>query len=64
MDLQPVQGRVAIHLGMHHAKEIGTSSGGLGPGLVCTFSLHYQMYLNEATTQRSEYGLQESSSRS
>ena len=41
MDTHPVQGRVAILLGMLHAKETGISFNCLGLWLVCAFILTY-----------------------
>ena len=41
MDRHPVQGRVAILLGMLHAKETGMSSGRLGVWLVCAFTFEH-----------------------
>ena len=41
MDTHPVQGRVAILLGMLHAKETGISFNRLGLWLVCAFILTY-----------------------
>ena len=38
MDYHPVQGGVAILLGMLHAKETRISSGQLGLWLVCAFN--------------------------
>ena len=38
MDQHPVQGGVAIFLGMPHAKETWISSGRLGLWLVCVFT--------------------------
>ena len=37
MDKHSVQGRVAILLGMLHAKETGMSAGGWGLWVVCAF---------------------------
>ena len=41
MDQHPVQGGVAILLGMLHATETGISSGRVGLRLVCAFTLFY-----------------------
>ena len=40
MDWHPIQGRVAIFLGMLHAKETGISSGHFGLWLVCAFAIY------------------------
>ena len=40
MDWHPVQGGVAIFLGMLHDKETGISSGHFGLWLVCTFAIY------------------------
>ena len=40
MDQHPVQGGVAIPLGMHHANETRISSGFLGLWLVCAFTFY------------------------
>ena len=41
MDYHPVQGGVAIFLGMLHAKETGIGSDLLGLWLVCAFTLPF-----------------------
>ena len=41
MNQHPVQGGVAILLGMLHATETGISSGRVGLRLVCAFTLFY-----------------------
>ena len=46
MDWHPVQGGVAVLLGMHHAKETEMSSGHLGLWLVCLFSFFFYLPLN------------------
>ena len=38
IDKRPVQGGVAILLGMPHAKETGMSAGGWGLWLMCAFA--------------------------
>ena len=40
MDWHPVQGGVAIFLGMLHAKETWISSGHFGLWLVCAFAIY------------------------
>ena len=43
MDQHPIQGGVAILLGMLHAKETGITSGRLGLWLVCVFTFSYRV---------------------
>ena len=45
MEQHPIQGEVAILLGMLHAKEIGTSSHRFGLQLVCIFTLYLFTFL-------------------
>ena len=45
MEQHPIQGEVAILLGMLHAKEIGTSSHRFGLQLMCIFALYLFTFL-------------------
>ena len=53
MDQYPVQGGVAILLGLLHATETGISPGRLGLSLLCSFTIttdcHAVVYLNIET---------------